>query len=111
MTPHTLRTGPVFRALATLLAVVHVFAIGVARFAERPESTVAAVHVETAGTSLHHAHAELCAVCAASHLTAPPSRYAERLTELSAKSTPLVHRTPLLQSAARLQSRSRAPPA
>ena len=48
--------------------------VAAAPLAERADSSVAAVHVEQAGTSRHHAHTDFCAVCAASHLTALPPR-------------------------------------
>jgi hypothetical protein len=41
---------------------------------ERPDSRVAAVHVEQAGTSTHHAHDDLCATCVALHLLWIPPR-------------------------------------
>lgn len=67
------RFGTATRIFATLLATMHALVV-VAPLADRADSTVAAVHVEQAGTSAHHAHGELCALCAASHLVAPPAR-------------------------------------
>lgn len=62
------------RIACAVLAMMQLLLATAAPLAERPDSTVAAVHVEQAGTSAHHAHGELCAVCAASHLVALPSR-------------------------------------
>lgn len=72
------------RVLALLLAIVHVLVVGVARFTERADATVAAVHVEEEGTSIHHGHAEWCAVCTASQLAAPPPRPGSAVLPLSA---------------------------
>jgi len=62
------------RIATAVLAMMQLLLAAAAPLAERPDSTVAAVHVEQAGTSTHHAHGELCAICAASHLVALPSR-------------------------------------
>ncbi len=64
------------RVLTALVTMLQLVVVAAAPLAERQDSTVAAVHVEQAGTSAHHAHGELCAVCAASHLVAPPVRAA-----------------------------------
>jgi hypothetical protein len=63
--------------------------VAVAPLAERADdSGVAAVHVEQAGTSRHHAHGDFCAVCAASHLTALPPREPPRLDGALTTSNP-----------------------
>ena len=65
------------QAMRTVTAIVtsaQLLIAAAAPLAERADSSVAAVHMEQAGTSRHHAHGDFCAVCAASHLTALPTR-------------------------------------
>jgi hypothetical protein len=99
------------RLLSVLLAVVHVFATGVARFAERVDSNVAAVHVEQAGTSAHHGHANWCAVCTASHLVAPPLRAHPFDLAIGSGASEPRGPAPGARAAATRHHRSRAPPA
>lgn len=66
--PRPLRTITAFVTLAQLLIVA------AAPIAERAASDVAAVHIEQAGTSTHHAHGDLCATCVALHLLWTPPR-------------------------------------
>jgi hypothetical protein len=99
------------RIACAVLAMMQLLLATAAPLAERPDSTVAAVHVEQAGTSAHHAHGELCAVCAASHLVALPSRTGSipvpATVGIRARSE-----TRLPSSAAeRLDTQPRAPPA
>lgn len=103
------RLGTAGRVIAALLAVMHALVV-VAPLADRADSTVAAVHVEQAGTSAHHAHGELCALCAASHLAAPPARASECVALRDAGISLPVDRADPWGTAGRLVSRSRAPP-
>jgi hypothetical protein len=106
--PH-LRFGRASRVVAALLATMHALVI-FGPLAERADSTVAAVHVEQAGTSTHHAHGELCALCAASHLVAPPARGA--LPAIFARVPDRISsdRRHPLGGPERLETRPRAPP-
>ena len=78
LTMSATRTGPlravsrVSRACAIVMATLHVMLVVGAPLADRSDSSVAALHVEQAGTSAHHAHDGRCIICAASHLVAPP---------------------------------------
>jgi hypothetical protein len=80
---------PALRTATALVASVQLLTALAAPLAERAESDVAAVHVEQAGTSRHHAHGDFCAVCAASQLTALPPRDPPRLDDALATSSPL----------------------
>jgi hypothetical protein len=102
--------GTATRVIATLLATMHAMII-LAPLAERAESTVAAVHVEQAGTSTHHAHSELCALCAASHLVAPPGRAPIPAAFALAAAPPSAERRHPSTAVERLDTRPRAPPA
>ena len=62
------------RTVTAIVTSAQLLIAAAAPLAERADSSVAAVHVEQAGTSRHHAHGDFCAVCAASHLTALPPR-------------------------------------
>ena len=55
------RFGTAARIVALLLATMHALLVA-APLGERADSGVAAIHVEQAGTSTHHAHGELCAL-------------------------------------------------
>lgn len=104
------RLGTATRIVATLLATMHALVV-VAPLADRANSTVAAVHVEQAGTSTHHAHGELCALCAASHLVAPPARAPiPPVLARGAAPTSADRRHPST-AAERLDTQPRAPPA
>ena len=99
------------RVATALLAMAQLLLVTAAPLAERADSTVAAVHVEQAGTSTHHAHGELCAVCVASHLVAPPARAAmPPLVGRVATQPPANRRLPP-GAADRLDTQPRAPPA
>jgi hypothetical protein len=91
------------------LATIHTLIV-FAPLAERADSRVPAVHVEQAGTSTHHAHGELCALCAASHLVAPPARPALPAIFASVADRTSAERRHPLTAAARLDTRPRAPP-
>lgn len=99
------------RIATALVAMMQLLLAAAASLAERPDSTVAAVHVEQAGTSTHHAHGELCAVCVASHLVAPPARAAMApvLTTVNAPAPAEGRRSST--AGERLDTRPRAPPA
>lgn len=103
------RLGTAGRVIAALLVVMHALVV-VAPLADRADSTVAAVHVEQAGTSTHHAHGELCALCAASNLVAPPARASECLAFRHVGMLLPVNPANAWGTAGRLISRSRAPP-
>ena len=81
-----------------------------APLAERPDSTVAATHIEQAGTRMHHAHGELCAVCAASSLVAPPARAPMPAVEARMSTTASVDSRASSTAADRLDTQPRAPP-
>ncbi|HEY7408953.1 MAG TPA: hypothetical protein VH638_11860 [Gemmatimonadaceae bacterium] len=99
------------RAAAALLAMAQLLLVAAAPLAERPDSTVAAVHVEQAGTSTHHAHGELCAVCVASHLVAPPARPAATPLFSRVATQPAADRRLPAGAADRVDTQPRAPPA
>ena len=101
----------VTRVLAVILASVHALVITFAPLAERADSSVAPVHAEQAGTSTHHAHGDLCAVCAASHLVAPPPRLPPVPLVVRADARPQGTRRQLVTSVERLHAQPRAPPA
>ena len=98
------------RFATALVAMAQLLLAVAAPLADRPDSTVAPVHVEQGGTSMHHAHGELCAVCAASHLVAPPARAAVApvIATVTARARAEV-RAPST-AAERLDTRPRAPP-
>ena len=99
------------RVVTAMVTMGQLLLAAAAPLAERPDSTVAAIHVEQAGTSTHHAHGELCAVCAASHLVAPPIRAAVAPV-LATGSTRAITEVRVSSTAAeRLDTRPRAPPA
>jgi hypothetical protein len=105
------RFHPVTRALAIILASVHALVITLAPLAERASGSVAPVHAEQAGTSTHHAHGDLCAVCAASHLVAPLPRVPLGPPVVRAGAQPEGARRQLETAAERLHVQPRAPPA
>jgi hypothetical protein len=75
------------RIVTALVAMLQVLLVAAAPLAEQPDSRVAAVHVEQAGTRVHHAHGELCATCVAIHLlwTPPRATVAAIATQLHAR--------------------------
>jgi hypothetical protein len=77
--------GPL-RTFTTFVTLAQVLIVAVAPIADRPSSSVAAVHVEQAGTSLHHSHDDWCATCVALHLLWTPAR------EPAAPITTVVHK-------------------
>jgi hypothetical protein len=99
------------RVLAVILASVHALVITFAPLAERADSSVAPVHTEQAGTSTHHAHGELCAICAASHLVAPLPRVALAPLVMRADAQLQGARRQLVAAVERLPAQPRAPPA
>jgi hypothetical protein len=99
------------RLATALVTMVQLLIVAAAPLAERPESTVAAVHVEEAGTSTHHAHGELCAVCAASHLVATPARVAAAPFFANVAGRMKAVRGLPASPAERLDTQPRAPPA
>ena len=107
----SLRFNMVTRVLAVILASVHALVITLAPLAERADTSVAPVHAEQAGTSTHHAHGELCALCAASHLVAPPPRVPPAPLVVRADAQPLGARRQLVAAVERLHAQPRAPPA
>lgn len=62
------------RTVTALVTIAQLLIVATAPLAERADSDVAAVHVEQAGTSAHHAHGDLCATCVALHLLWTPPR-------------------------------------
>lgn len=107
----SMRFKAMTRALAVVLASVHALVITFAPLAERPDSDVAPIHAEQAGTSTHHAHGELCAVCAASHLVAPLPRVPFAPLVVRADAQPQGTRRQLVAAVDRLHAQPRAPPA
>lgn len=99
------------RVLAVILASVHALIITFAPLAERADASVAPVHAEQAGTSTHHAHGELCAVCAATHLVAPLPRIPLAPRVVRADAQPEGARRQLVVAGERLHAQPRAPPA
>jgi hypothetical protein len=99
------------RVATALMVMTQLLIVASAPLGERSDSTVAAVHVEQAGTSTHHTHGELCALCTASHLVAPPARaaVAPRVARVAAH-TDADRRVPST-AADRLDTQPRAPPA
>lgn len=106
-----LRFNTVTRLLAVILASVHALVITFAPLAERADTSVAPVHAEQAGTSTHHAHGELCAVCAASHLVAPLPRVPLAPLVVRADTQPRGTRLQQVAAVERLHAQPRAPPA
>jgi hypothetical protein len=98
------------RIATALVAMMQLLLAAAAPLAERPDSTVAAIHVEQAGTSRHHAHGELCAVCAASHLLAPPARAAVAPVLATVSTRPRTEVRASSTAPERLNTRPRAPP-
>lgn len=99
------------RVVTALVTTLQLLLVAAAPLAERPDSTVAAIHVEQAGTSAHHAHGELCAVCAASHLVAPTTRAATAPVLTRVTTTAGGDTRAQSTAADRLDTRPRAPPA
>lgn len=99
------------RIATALVTMMQLLLVAAAPLAERPDSTVPAVHVEQAGTSAHHAHGELCAVCAASQLVAPPARAAATPVVLGVAGHSSAERRLPSTAADRLDTQPRAPPA
>lgn len=115
-----MRTTPQFRSLGftgamrvatALVTMLQLLIVATAPLAERADSPVAAVHIEQAGTSAHHAHGALCALCAASHLVGPPARAAAApMVAKVAGRTDAARHGPST-AADRLDTQPRAPPA
>lgn len=99
------------RALALILASAHALVVTLAPLADRADTSVAPIHAEQAGTSTHHAHGELCAVCVASQLVAPPARASLAPIAAQVRTQPHGERRQLFTAADRLHSQPRAPPA
>lgn len=99
------------RIATALAAMLQLLLVAAAPLAERTDSIVAAVHVEQAGTSTHHAHGELCAVCTASHLVAPPTRPPAAPVALRVTTRSTADRRSPASAADRLHTQQRAPPA
>ena len=99
------------RAATALLAMAQLVLVAAAPLAERPDSTVAPVHVEQAGTRTNHAHGELCAVCVASHLVAPPARAAMPPVFGRVATHPTADGRLSAGAADRVETQPRAPPA
>lgn len=94
-----------------VLASVYAFLVTFAPLAERADSSVAPVHAEQAGTSTHHAHGELCAVCAVSNLAATPPRASLAPLVVRADVQPEGTLRQFVVAAERLHTQPRAPPA
>lgn len=109
--PIRARFNAVTRVLAVVLASMHALVITFAALAERADSSVAPIHAEQAGTSTHHAHGDLCAVCAASHLVAPLPRVSLAPLVVRADAQPDGARRHHVAAAERLHAQPRAPPA
>jgi hypothetical protein len=99
------------RVVTAVVTMLQLLLVAAAPLAERQESAVAAIHVEQAGTSTHHAHGELCAVCAASHLVAPPARAGSTPVATSATTSAVGDSRAPSTAADRLDTQPRAPPA
>jgi len=99
------------RTVTALVTSMHLLVVMAAPLAERTESSVAAVHVEQAGTSRHHAHGDFCAVCAASHLTALPPREPSLLQGALTALRPLVSNASRPARPDARYAPARAPPA
>jgi len=109
--PRPLRVTGAPRVVTVIATMLQLLLVAAAPLAERPDSTVAAIHVEQAGTSAHHAHGEMCAVCVASSLVAPPSRAGVPAVATSV-TTPRTDDWRAPSTAAdRLDTQPRAPPA
>ena len=109
--PRPLGLSRSVRVAAALVTMLQLLLVAAAPLAERPDSTVAAIHVEQAGTSAHHAHGELCAVCAASHLVATPARAATAPVVASVTASAGDDSRTSSTAADRLDTQPRAPPA
>lgn len=99
------------RVATALMTMVQLLIAASAPLGERSDSTVAAVHIEQAGTSAHHAHGELCALCVASHLVAPPARAAVAPMVAKVAGHADADRRGPSTAADRLGTQPRAPPA
>jgi hypothetical protein len=77
------------RTVTAIVTLAQLIVVAAAPLAERADSSVAAVHMEQAGTSRHHAHADFCAVCSASSLMALPPRAAPAVSGALVTSHPL----------------------
>ena len=109
--PRPLALTRVVRIATALVTMMQLLLVAAAPLADRPDSTVAAIHIEQAGTSAHHAHGELCAVCAASQLIAPPARAAVAPLVLGVATHRRAERRLPSTAADRLDTQPRAPPA
>ena len=101
-----------FISLAAALAAAAQMLITGAPLAEGRSGPNAVAHVETAGTSVHHAHDEAtCAACISQHLLATSeTTHSAQVVFLTSSAAPL-SAVPLIASfAQRFFSRSRAPP-
>ena len=98
------------RVITALVVMTQLLIVASAPLGERSD-TVAAVHVEQAGTSTHHAHGELCALCVASHLVAPPARAAVAPMVAKVAAHAAADRRVPSTAADRLDTQPRAPPA
>jgi hypothetical protein len=77
------------RFALALAAIAHLLAIVIAPIADAATDRSMAPHVEEAGTSKHHSHADTtCIVCAAHTMVASASPEAFRLTVSSMRVTP-----------------------
>jgi hypothetical protein len=98
------------RTVTAVVTSAQLLIVAVAPLAERADSIVAAVHMDQAGTSRHHAHADFCAVCAAVHFTALPPRPSSVLDGSLVTARPLAtDATPAARREARYVF-ARAPP-
>lgn len=105
------RFGHRLRAIAALVTFAQLLIVATAPLAERVDSRVAAVHVEQAGTSSHHAHGDFCATCVALHLLGTPARAHDAAITTSLSIGPR-HEQPSVRTQARLAVLlPRAPPA
>ena len=77
------------RIVTALVTMMQLLIVAAAPLADRPDSDVAAVHVEPGGTSAHHAHDDLCATCVALHLLWTPPRGPIEPITASAHTRPL----------------------
>ena len=100
------------RLVLALAAIAHMVAIVVAPVAEAAAERLGVVHVEEAGTNLHHSHTETtCIVCAGHPLVANSAPEVFRLTVASMRALPPATLTgPSAQRAIGAPVGSRAPP-
>lgn len=99
------------RIATALVTMVQLLIVVAAPLADRPDSTVAAVHVEPGGTSTHHAHDDLCAMCVAMHLLWTPPRGPVEPITTAPNARPLIDRAIARTSLGLAVLLPRAPPA